>query len=289
MFFGKPSFFEEECDATSRPPPRKKLRSLSPPRTALDAWQQRLKEVARRRKGGTKVWILNAKGYVSDFLVGGADDIKDLMWAGTAQELSDYRSASKYVFDCDHCLLNTGGGRSVYMVWKPMALSKDKNINIIAARILLENYLVEPPTIDRHGMLTDYFECLPSDHVVLCSSRGNQLSEYSFEELMRDWPFLFPQSAPMCKKPASVPFRRLIKERYPDGAIQALGDYEQTGAHSQTVRGIIQSYLRLPVGPASHWDRAQVAVLTAACALQFERDWKDATRQPRYTAIVLGP
>lgn len=256
---------------------------------SLAEWRARLRKIAAKRRGGITVWLLNAKGCVSPFLVSDHDDLKDLMFAADSEELRNYKRATSHVFDCDHLVLKTGPNRKVYMISKPMSMSRDANLNVPASRILLEGFNIEPPMIelDRDNMF-DYFDCLPSDHVVLCTSTNyDTLSEYSYAELMRDWPYLFPQTWAFREQPQLVPYRRLIAERYTQGPKQALTEYERMGKRNALVDGIIKEYLKLDVGPISHWDKAQLLVLGAACAMKYQRDWDPAHTKPRTVQLVL--
>lgn len=244
----------------------------------LNAWRDRL--VKHSTDSGHNVWILSPKQVVSSIRINSVNSIKQLMWASTKAELDDYFKWCLSPNDCENRVLQTEH-RHVYMNWKALDQSATKNINIPASRILLENTMISPPMISRMTRdLTTYTHCFPSDHVVFhMTDIDGKLQDYTEKQFMFDWKYMFPVDP----TPA---YRRLASQRYTH-ASQALMEYEQTGQLNELVSAIIVHYMGKNVGPCSHWDQAQLAVLGAAMVHMYRRDWDMSHIAPRVSRLNI--
>jgi hypothetical protein len=245
---------------------------------ALCAWKDGLMKCSDQK--GHNVWILSPSQVVSCIKIKDIYSIKELMWASTKAEMNDYFKWCLHPNDCDNRVLQTTD-RYVYMTWKALDQSMQKNINIPASRILMENMMISPPMISRlTDDLTVYTHCFPSDHVVFHMTDINgQLVNYSKKQFMIDWKYMFPED--------SIPaYRKLADTRYKH-ASQALLEYENTGQLNDLVKAIIVEYMGKKVGPCSHWDHAQLAVLGAAMVHMYRRNWDMSHITPRVLRLNL--
>ena len=235
---------------------------------AQKQWVHRIRQVA----GAYGVCILSPKQVLSRATVDDADDIKKLMWAETEREFSDYCKWAPSPNDCDSRVLQTSR-RSVYMTYKCMDQSEEKNINIPASRILIERGILEPAMLEprRQHTISVTYAC-PSDHVVFHQTLDGKLIDYPHSQFFIDWPRMFLKKY--------VPYRELTALRYTHYS-QALKEYDTADTRSQLTKFIIQRVMRVHVGPLSHWTRAQLAILGSALSLMYKRDWDYCSRLPR--------
>lgn len=224
---------------------------------------------------------MSPKQVVSPLRISDIHKIKTLMWAGGEQELVDYFKWSLHPNDCDMRVLeDKKNNRCVYMNWKSMNQSQVMNINVPASRILVENSMVDPPMIGiGESDLLRYTHIFPSDHVVFHQTVNGELHDYPKSLFLSDWKYMFPQE----RMPA---YRRLAQDRYSHYS-QALVEFEHTGKLNSLVKTIIKEYMGKQVGPCTHWDQAQLAVLGAALCKLYQRDWDCAHETPRCKPLVL--
>lgn len=240
-------------------------------------WLKRAREA--HAQGGFQVIVMTPKQVVNPMIVSSVHHIKTLMWAHDETEIASYYKWSLHPQDCEYRILEAGR-RHVYMCWKPLNISESKNINIPASRILLENNMIEPPIIEIDETdLMRYTHCFPADQVIFHQTIDDVLTEYTMKQFMADWPFMFP-------KEAAPAYRRLASERYQHYS-QALTEYEHTSRNNPLVKSIITQYMGKRVGPVSHWDQAQLAVLGAAMLHMYKRDWDLASSPPRVTRVDI--
>jgi hypothetical protein len=235
------------------------------------AWRNRCRAAANARVKVT-VWMLTPKCSLVRAYVKDLHHVRSLMFASDEKELTDYYKWSLDPIDCDQVILKYPD-RTVYMAWKALDQSSDKNINIPATRILLDYNMLEPPSIlNNQPNLMNYTHVFPSDHVVLYqTSPDGDPCHYTQQQLTYDWEIIF-------KRQRVRPYMQLAG-RYQHFS-QALVEYEQTGSMNPLVRMIISQYLRRPAGPVDTWDQAQMALLGAAMYMMYKDDWQDCTRLP---------
>jgi hypothetical protein len=221
--------------------------------------------------------MLTPKQCLTPVSVSGMDKIQQLMWSNDDKEFTDYCKWSLDPCDCEQRVL-VQGNRCVYMTWKALDQTSIKNVNIVASRILLENNMLDPPTIENvQSDLLNYTHIFPSDHVVFHQTIDDQIVSYSRDKLTQDWEHMFSRSLPA--------YRKLAGERYHHYS-QALMEFENTGTMNKFVISIITYYLGKQVGPVGHWNQAQLAILGAAMLLLYTRDWNLASELPRFTSCL---
>jgi hypothetical protein len=238
------------------------------------AWSNRIKHA----QGKFGIWMLTPKNTLTQAFVQRIDQIKMLMWAENEKELLDYLKWSLDPEDCDYrvleCNMRNGKKRCVYMAWKALDQSQEKNINIPATRILLENGMIDAPMIETmQEDLMRYTHIFPSDHCIFYQTVNEQLVSYPRIQILNDWYYFFPREI----MPA---YRRLASERYHHYS-QALTEFENTGSINSFVKMIITHYMGRKVGPVQTWNLAQLAVLGAAMLLMYEKEWNFAITLPR--------
>lgn len=242
------------------------------------AWRNRVAAAtAHKYHNKRTVWLLTPKRSLVPVVIKDISCIRTLMFASDERELLDYYKWSLDPLDCDQRIFEHNN-RAVYMAWKALDQSTDKNINIPATRILVHHQMVDPPAIEIvQDDLLNYTHCFPSDHVVLYNVVHGKLVDYPIRQLQADWVHM-TNSGPHA-------YRVLAKNRYQHFS-QALAEYEQTGAVNGFVTLIINKYLRTRVGGVLVWNAAQITVLAAAVYMMCTRDWDDTIHFPRVHKLM---
>ena len=225
----------------------------------MEAWSNRI-QVANT--GAHSVWLLSPTGTVTRVKVSTSKMLKGLIWTTDEDELHEWYNFGLSVYDCDYLIHRDNDGRCIYMLWKSMDRSVDKNINIPASRILIEKHLIEPPGANP-------LNSLPSDHVVLHMTVNGEMESYPFDQLHSDWLMFFDKhTGDVC--------RDLAMNRYPT-AKHALEDYKNTNTRSLLVLYLINKYIggNFTCTP-TRWDTVQRYMLGCAISLLFTDAWTAA-------------
>jgi hypothetical protein len=249
---------------------------------AAAQWLSRLRRHAADPKS-KGAFLLNPKGNLVPVQLSDENEVSELLWHNSEKEMMDFKRWSLHPVDCEYAL--TFGGNNhyyVFMSWRPMEQSESKNINIPAARLLLEHRRMDPPIIQTDLMdHTQLLGCLPSEHVVLFAvdRRTRKLIQYTKDMVHSDWSSLVRNSRHVKS------YERLLP-RYQHG-LQALVEYRQTGRMNVFTRWVIEEITGCQVGKVSHWDNAQLTVLAAAVCLLYPVEWKRTTDLPRIVPQVV--
>ena len=192
--------------------------------------------------------------------------LKSLLWTTDEDELRDWYDFGLSVHDCEYLIHKDNDNRCVYMLWKSMNRSVDKNINIPASRILIEKHLIEPPS-------TNPLNSMPSDHVILHMTVNGRLESYPFDQLHSDWSMFFDiHTDTVC--------RDLATTRYTT-AHHALEDYKNTNTRSRLVFYLINKYIGVNFTcTPTRWDTVQRYIIGCAVSLLFPGAWTTATEIP---------
>lgn len=229
---------------------------------------------------GCTVWMVSPKQVATPVRIDNESAIRELMWASYESELCEYDKVRCSPSDIEYCVVDDYP-RKVYMNYKSMKVTAQRNINVPASRILVENSMIQPPKVDKcQRDLGLYLNCFPSDHVVFHQQYGKDLVDYPYTVFCSDWKRMFPRE----RMPA---YRNLALNRYQHYS-QALMEFAQTGTQSPLVKYIIQTIMGKRVGPVSHWDQAQTAILGAALLHMYPRDWEASTETPRISTWEFG-
>jgi hypothetical protein len=261
--------------------------SLSVP---ASQWLARLRRHASN-PGAKSAFLLNPKGNLVPVKLADEHDVSELLWHNSQQEMVDFKRWSMHPLDCDYALAIGGLHNTrdpvqeyyIYICWRPMEQSETKNINIPAARLLLEHRCMDPPIIqtdstDSHAQLLG---SLPSEHVVLFAvdRLTEKLIHYTKEMVRSDWPSLVRNSS-------HVKSYERLAPRYTHG-LQALVEYRQTGRMNVFTRWVIEEISGCQVGRVSHWDNAQLTVFAVAVSMLYSVEWKRTTDLPRIVPQVV--
>jgi hypothetical protein len=253
---------------------RERKREQEPP---LSVAQQNWINRVRSANGDYRVWMLSPKRAASPINIDSVFALHTIMWASSEAEHKAYMKNSLHPNDCEMMVLQQDN-RSVYITWKSMDQSETKNINIPASRILLENNLIDPPVVEVNRKdLIRYTHCFPSDHVIFHQTINNKLVSYDKKQFLSDWGFMYPRNEKMA-------YKVLAQTRYQHFS-QPLTEFEETATMNDFVKIIIEQYMGKQVGPSSHWDQAQLAVLGAAMLMMYQRDWHTSSDQPRISYV----
>jgi hypothetical protein len=226
--------------------------------------------------------MLGAKQIATPISIWSMDLIDSLVWAENKEELDEYFKWSLHPCDCEKLVLdrisNAFGNRKVYMTYKTLQYSSVKSINIPATRILLDNNMMEPPTIEyQTSDLMIYTYCMPSDHVIFHQTIDGKFTDYTYEQFTSDWSLMFNKTPK---------YKQLAHQRYKHYG-QALTEFEFTGQMNSLVVSLIEHYLKKRVGPCSHWTEAQMLVLGAALYMLYSKQWDAALSTPSVAKLII--
>ena len=245
----------------------------------MEQWKYRM-QLCRSKENTKTAWMLTPKHSLIPIQLSCVDDARQVLWATSEADMVRGEKWSIHPCDWEYKIFTNKTTRdTIFMAWNPLHTTDSNNINIPAARMLLEQGTLSPPIVNRdHPLgLMQYFQCLPADHVVLFKTNAqHELLALNKAAIMRVWPALYQIGVHYAPKP----YENLMRERY-NHASQALVEYEDMcRPNNILVRCIIERYMNLHVGPVTHWDKAQLTVLTAATALQYAREWTLSERRP---------
>jgi hypothetical protein len=225
------------------------------------------------------VWIITQKQQLISVAITKADEIYNLLSKGWTKDLCA-------LGDCEMRLKNKTKEKDkestgVYILydWNEDD-ANDSDINAIAARMVLDGELLEPPYIPEKNtekLIKRYFQVFPRRQVVLYKMQGNEIAAYTQKELQQDWNSFFTENPP---------YLNLATSRYVDFSQPLLECAKsQSGKfefHS-VARALLEIYLgETPKNSATQRDRFHRLFLGASLALLFGiQDWKKLCRWPQ--------
>lgn len=256
-----------------------------------EQWLSRVRQVERRVDMPLcQAWLLTPKHAIIPVRIATPSDARRLLWYNNEDEMERMQRWSVHPLDSDNALMRAENPRhtSVFAAWNPLQLSDTNNMNISAARILMERACLDPPMANPdHPMgLMQYFRALPAEHIVLFKANQHTgvVENYSERQIRSDWPSLngIEQHAHITK-----PYEIMIRDRY-HHASQALQEYQLCERGSETMETMLTNYIQSPPHAGVKFEiYAQIQVLMAALALYKPEEWHMSCQQPQLGRSLL--
>lgn len=170
----------------------------------------------------------------------------------------------------------------VYLLfeWNDHDDANEGNINVTAARILLDVGLLEPPYIaekNTEKLIKKYFQAFPKRNVVFYKMKGDELVTYGRQEFLHDWSSFFKEN---------TPYMHLASARYVDHTQPLLECAKSQSAKFEfrsTCQSLLEVFLKeTPKNSVTQRDRFHRMFLGASLVLLYGfSDWKKLTQFPK--------